>query len=337
MSILVTGGCGYIGSHTVCELLNDNNKVIIVDNLCNSKKEVLSRIEKITGKKPIFYEISILDEKKLEEVFQKENITSVIHFAGLKSVKESVLHPEMYHHNNVDGSIILFNLIIKYHVKNIVFSSSATVYGKPKTIPVNEDAEIGECFSPYAYNKVEIENCLIDLAKKHPWLNVIILRYFNPIGAHPSGLIGEDPNGIPNNLMPYISQVAIKKLDHLDIFGNDYNTIDGTGVRDYIHVMDLAKGHILSLNKLLNKTGVHIYNLGRGEGVSVLQLVHAFEKANNIKIPYQFKPRRPGDIDIYYADVRKAHQELGFQCKYDIIKACKDSFHWQSLNPNGYN
>lgn len=337
MSILVTGGTGYIGSHTVVELLNNYKDVVIVDNLCNSKVEVLSRIEQITGKKPKFYQISILDEDKLEEVFKNENIVSIIHFAGLKSVKESVLEPERYYHNNVEGSKVLFKLMIKYNVKNIVFSSSATVYGNPEKVPIKEDAKTGQCSNPYGFNKYEIELILMDLAKRYQWLNVIILRYFNPIGAHQSGLMGEDPNDIPNNLMPYISQVAVKKLDHLNVFGNDYDTIDGTGVRDYIHVMDLAKGHILALEKLKNKTGIHIYNLGRGEGVSVLQLVHAFEKANNITIPYVIKPRREGDIAICYADTTKAKKELGFICKYDIVQCCKDSYNWQTKNPNGYN
>ena len=337
MAILVTGGTGYIGSHTVVELLNNNKDVVIVDNLCNSKVEVLSRIEQITGKKPKFYQISILDEDKLEEVFKNENIDSIIHFAGLKSVKESVLEPERYYHNNVEGSKVLFKLMIKYNVKNIVFSSSATVYGSPEKVPIKEDTKTGQCSNPYGFNKYEIELILMDLAKQYEWLNVIILRYFNPIGAHQSGLMGEDPNDIPNNLMPYISQVAVKKLDHLNVFGNDYDTIDGTGVRDYIHVMDLAKGHILALEKLKNKTGIHIYNLGRGEGVSVLQLVHAFEKANNITIPYVIKPRREGDIAICYADTSKAKKELGFICKYDIVQCCKDSYNWQTKNPNGYN
>ena len=337
MSILVTGGTGYIGSHTVVELLNNNKDVVIVDNLCNSKVEVLSRIEQITGKKPKFYQISILDEDKLEEVFKNENIDSIIHFAGLKSVKESVLEPERYYHNNVEGSKVLFKLMIKYNVKNIVFSSSATVYGNPEKVPIKEDAQTGQCSNPDGFNKYEIDLILQALAKQYQWLNVIILRYFNPIGAHQSGLMGEDPNDIPNNLMPYISQVAVKKLDHLNIFGNDYDTIDGTGVRDYIHVMDLAKGHILALEKLKNKTGIHIYNLGRGEGVSVLQLVHAFEKANNITIPYVIKPRREGDIAICYADTTKAKKELGFICKYDIVQCCKDSYNWQTKNPNGYN
>ena len=337
MAILVTGGTGYIGSHTVVELLNNNKDVVIVDNLCNSKVEVLSRIEQITGKKPKFYQISILDEDKLEEVFKNENIDSIIHFAGLKSVKESVLEPERYYHNNVEGSKVLFKLMIKYNVKNIVFSSSATVYGSPEKVPIKEDAKTGQCSNPYGFNKYEIELILMDLAKQYQWLNVIILRYFNPIGAHQSGLMGEDPNDIPNNLMPYISQVAVKKLDHLNVFGNDYDTIDGTGVRDYIHIMDLAKGHILALEKLKNKTGIHIYNLGRGEGVSVLQLVHAFEKANNITIPYVIMPRREGDIAICYADTSKAKKELGFICKYDIVQCCKDSYNWQTKNPNGYN
>ncbi len=337
MAILVTGGCGYIGSHTIIRLIEQNEEVIIVDNLINSKIEVLNRIEKITGKRPKFYQISILEEDKLEEVFKNENIESIIHFAGLKSVKESVEKPDLYYLNNVEGSKILFNLMIKYHVKNIVFSSSATVYGKPKSVPIKEDAEVGKCFNPYGDTKYQIELILIDLAKQYDWLNVIILRYFNPIGAHQSGLIGEDPNGIPNNLMPYISQVAVGKLSYLNVYGDDYNTHDGTGVRDYIHVLDLAKGHILALSTLKNSAGLHIYNLGRGEGVSVLDLVNAFESVNNIKIAYKIMPRREGDIDECYADASKAKVELGFTCDYDIKQACKDSYNWQKLNPNGYN
>lgn len=336
MAILVTGGMGYIGSHTVTLLINEGYEVIIADNLCNSKIEVLNRIEKICGKKPKFYQISIQDEDKLDELFNNENIDSVIHFAGLKSVGESVLKPDLYYENNVGSSKILLKLMKKYHVNNIVFSSSATVYGLPKRVPIIEDDPIGGCTNPYGETKVIIEKLLQAESKENPNLNIAILRYFNPIGAHPSGLMGEDPNGIPNNLMPYISQVASHKLECVNVFGNDYDTKDGTGVRDYIHVMDLANGHIKALNKLKTKPGLVIYNLGRGEGVSVLELIHAFEKANDLKIPYVIKPRRPGDIATSYADPSKANKELGWKAELDIVQCCKDSWNWQKNNPNGY-
>lgn len=336
MAILVTGGMGYIGSHTVTLLINEGYEVIIADNLCNSKIEVLNRIEKICGKKPKFYQISIQDEDKLDELFNNENIDSVIHFAGLKSVGESVLKPDLYYENNVGSSKVLLKLMKKYHVNNIVFSSSATVYGLPKRVPIIEDDPIGGCTNPYGETKVIIEKLLQAESKENPNLNIAILRYFNPIGAHPSGLMGEDPNGIPNNLMPYISQVASHKLECVNVFGNDYDTKDGTGVRDYIHVMDLANGHIKALNKLKTKPGLVIYNLGRGEGVSVLELIHAFEKANDLKIPYVIKPRRPGDIATSYADPSKANKELGWKAELDIVQCCKDSWNWQKNNPNGY-
>lgn len=337
MSILVAGGAGYIGSHTVVELLESGYDPIIVDDLSNSKIEVLDRIEKITGKKPKFYEINILDKEKLEEVFKKENITDVIHFAGFKAVGESVLKPLMYYNNNLNTTLNLLELMMKYDVKNLVFSSSATVYGNPKELPLTEDSEVGGVTNPYGRTKYMIEEILKDVTKVNSQLNVAILRYFNPIGAHPSGLIGEDPNDIPNNLMPYISQVAIGKREKLGIFGNDYNTIDGTGVRDYIHVVDLAKGHLAALNKLMRNPGLVIYNLGTGKGTSVLEMVKAFEDANNIKIPYEIKDRRAGDIDSCYANCSKANKELNWCASKGIEEACKDSFRFQTNNPNGYN
>ena len=336
MSILVTGGAGYIGSHTVVELLNKGYDPIIVDDLSNSKIEVLDRIKKITGIRPKFYEINMLNNSKLEEVFIKEKITDVIHFAGFKAVGESVVKPLMYYNNNLNSTINLLELMIKYSVNNLVFSSSATVYGDPKTLPITEDCEVGGVTNPYGQTKYMIECILKDVQKANPDLNVAILRYFNPIGAHESGLIGEDPNGIPNNLMPYISQVAVGKLKCLGVFGNDYKTIDGTGVRDYIHVVDLAKGHLAAIAKLSDKPGLVIYNLGTGEGTSVLQMVKSFEEANSIQIPYQIKERRPGDIDACYADCSKANKELSWSANKTVKEACKDSWNWQSNNPEGY-
>ena len=336
MAILVTGGTGYIGSHTVVELLNRGYDVVIVDNYCNSKPEVLNRIEQISGKRPRFYELSVQDEEKLREVFEKENITDVIHFAGLKSVAESVAKPDLYVANNVGSSRVLLKLMKEYNVPNIVFSSSATVYGVPDHVPLKEDDKVGGCTNPYGQTKLDIEYMLKDYAKENPNSNIAILRYFNPIGAHPSGRIGEDPNGIPNNLMPYITQVAVGKRDHLNVYGDDYKTVDGTGVRDYIHVVDLAYGHVCALKKLSEKPGLVIYNLGTGRGTSVLELVHAFEKVNNIKIPYVICPRRPGDVDTNYADATKAFLEMNFKTRLTIEDACRDSWNWQRNNPNGY-
>lgn len=337
MSILVTGGAGYIGSHTVVELINRGYDPIIVDDLSNSKIEVLYRIEKITGKKPNFYKINLLDKDKMEEVFLKENITDVIHFAGFKAVGESVAKPLMYYNNNLNSTINLIDLMIKYSVNNLVFSSSATVYGNPKVLPLNEDCEVGGVTNPYGRTKYMIECILKDVQLANPSLNVAILRYFNPIGAHESGLIGEDPNGIPNNLMPYISQVAVGKLECLGVFGNDYDTKDGTGVRDYIHVVDLATGHIAALDKLNENPGYVTYNLGTGNGTSVLEMIKAFEEANNIKVPYMIKERRAGDIASCYADCKKANEELKWSAKKTVKEACKDSWNWQYNNPKGYN
>lgn len=336
MAILVTGGTGYIGSHTVIELLNNGYDVVIVDNYTNSKPEVLNRIFKITNKKPKFYETDVCDINKMEKIFAKENITDIIHFAGLKSVAESVEKPQLYFDNNVGSSKVLLQLMNKFKVNNIVFSSSATVYGVPEHVPLKESDKVGGCTNPYGQTKLDIEDLLKDYASEHPSANVAILRYFNPIGAHESGLIGEDPNGIPNNLMPYITQVAVGKRPYLNVYGNDYKTVDGTGVRDYIHVVDLATGHLCALKKLEEKPGLVIYNIGTGKGTSVLELVHAFEKANNIKIPYVICPRRPGDVDENFAEVNKALKEMNFKTKLDIEDACRDSWRWQSKNPNGY-
>ena len=334
--VLVTGGMGYIGSHTVIQLVEAGYEPIIVDNLVNSKPEVLNRIEKICGKKPQFYEIDVRDEEKLDKVFDDNEIFAVIHFAGLKSVGESVQKPELYFDNNIGSTEVLLRVMEKHGCKNIVFSSSATVYGNPERVPIFETDKVGPTTNPYGETKLRIEFLLKDLAKKDKDWNIVLLRYFNPIGAHKSGLIGEDPQGIPNNLMPYITQVAVGKLAQLRVFGSDYDTPDGTGVRDYIHVDDLAHGHILSLKKIEEKPGLLIYNLGTGKGTSVLELVHAFEEANNIKIPFQIVERRPGDIAECYANADKAYKEMGFKCTRSIVDACRDSWNWQKNNPKGF-
>lgn len=336
MAILVTGGTGYIGSHTVVDLLNNNYDVVIVDNYCNSKPIVLDRIFTITGKKPRFYFADIRDKEAMRKVFVSENITDIIHFAGLKSVAESVAKPDLYQDNNVNGTRVILELMKEYHVHNIVFSSSATVYGVPDHVPLKEDDKVGGCTNPYGQTKLDIEYILKDYVKEVPDTNVAILRYFNPIGAHISGLIGEDPSGIPNNLMPYITQVAVGKRDHLNVYGDDYNTVDGTGVRDYIHVVDLAAGHLCALKKLEEKPGLVIYNLGTGKGTSVLELVNAFVKVNNVNIPYVICERRPGDVDTNYADASKAKREMNWECKLNIVDACRDSWNWQKHNPRGY-
>ena len=334
--VLVTGGMGYIGSHTVIQLYEAGYEPIIVDNLCNSKPEVLNRIAKICGKKPQFFEIDVRDEEKLDKVFSENKIFAVIHFAGLKSVGESVQKPQLYFDNNIGSTEVLLRVMEKHGCKNIVFSSSATVYGNPERVPIFEEDKVGPTTNPYGETKLRIEYLLKDLAKKDSSWNIVLLRYFNPIGAHKSGLIGEDPQGIPNNLMPYITQVAVGKLAQLRVFGNDYDTPDGTGVRDYIHVDDLAHGHILSLKKIKENPGLVIYNLGTGKGTSVLELVHAFEEANNIKINYQIVERRPGDIAECYANADKAYREMGFKCTRSIVDACRDSWNWQKNNPKGF-
>ena len=335
--ILVTGGLGYIGSHTVVELIKNDYVPVIVDNLCNSKTEVLNRIETITGVRPEFIELDVRDEAALDKVFKAHHIFAVIHFAGLKSVGESVQKPDLYYDNNIGSSNVLLKVMKDNGVKNIVFSSSATVYGEPKRVPLYESDPIGETTNPYAETKVKIEYILKDLAKEDPSMNIAILRYFNPIGAHPSGLMGEDPRGIPNNLMPYVTQVAVGKLPQLQVFGNDYPTPDGTCIRDYIHVVDLAIGHVKTLIKLEEKPGLVIYNLGTGVGTSVLELINAFEKANNIKINYRIVGRRPGDVPENYANCDKALKEIGFKAQYNIVDCCRDSWNWQKKNPQGYN
>ena len=337
MAILVTGGAGFIGSHTVVELQNAGYDVVVVDNLVNASKEALRRVEEITGKPVTFYEADILDRDAMEKVFTENEIECVIHFAGLKAVGESVQKPWLYYYNNISGSLILFDVMSKHGVKNIIFSSSATVYGTPDKVPVTEDCPKGEITNPYGQTKSMLEQILTDIQKADPEWNVILLRYFNPIGAHKSGMIGEDPKGIPNNLLPYVAQVAIGKLECLGVFGDDYDTPDGTGVRDYIHVVDLARGHVKAIQKLADKEGVSIYNLGTGNGYSVLQVVHAFEKACGHPIKYQIKPRRPGDIAKCYCAPEKAKKELGWEAEYGIEDMCADSWRWQSQNPNGYN
>ena len=337
MSILVTGGTGYIGSHTVVELQNAGFEAVIVDNLSNSKALVLDRIEAITGKRPGFYNADIRDKEALAKIF-KENpdIEAVIHFAGLKAVGESVAKPLEYYDNNIHGTLSLLEAMRDVGVKNIVFSSSATVYGDPAFVPITEECPKGTCTNPYGWTKSMLEQILSDLTVPDKEWNVILLRYFNPIGAHKSGTMGEDPSGIPNNLMPYITQVAVGKRDHLNVFGNDYDTHDGTGVRDYIHVVDLAIGHVKALNKIREKCGLKIYNLGTGHGYSVLDIVKAFEKASGVKIPYEITARRPGDIATCYADASKAKAELGWEAQYGIEEMCEDSWRWQKNNPEGY-
>lgn len=336
MSILVTGGAGFIGSHTCVELLEAGYEVVVVDNLYNASRKSMDRVEQITGKKPTFYEADILDREALNQIFEKEKIDSVIHFAGLKAVGESVAKPIEYYYNNIAGTLVLCDVMRKHNVKNIVFSSSATVYGDPAFIPITEECPKGKITNPYGQTKGMLEQVLEDIHVSDPEWNVILLRYFNPIGAHKSGLIGEDPKGIPNNLVPYVAQVAIGKLECLGVFGDDYDTPDGTGVRDYIHVVDLAKGHVAAIKKLEEKKGVLIYNLGTGKGYSVLDVVHAFEKACKKEIPYALKPRRPGDIAACYADPAKAKAELGWEAENGIEEMCADSWRWQSMNPNGY-
>lgn len=336
MAILVTGGAGYIGSHTVVELQNAGYDVVVVDNLINSSEKVLERVKAITGKEVKFYKIDIQDKDGLNQVFEKETIESCIHFAGLKAVGESVVKPLEYYTNNIAGTLTLLDVMRAHDVKNIVFSSSATVYGNPAFIPITEECPKGQCTNPYGWTKSMLEQIMSDLQYADKEWNVILLRYFNPIGAHKSGTIGENPNGIPNNLMPYITQVAVGKLKELGVFGNDYDTPDGTGVRDYIHVVDLALGHVKAIEKLSENPGLKIYNLGTGKGYSVLDIVKNFEEASGVKVPYVIKPRRAGDIATCYSDASLAKKELGWTAERDLKEMCEDSWRWQKNNPEGY-
>ncbi|MDR4949541.1 UDP-glucose 4-epimerase GalE [Neobacillus cucumis] len=335
MAVLVTGGAGYIGSHTCIELLNAGRDIIVVDNYSNSKPESLKRVKELTGKDFAFYEVDLLDRVGLEKVFAENQIEAVIHFAGLKAVGESVSIPLHYYHNNITGTLILCEVMKQFGVKNLVFSSSATVYGMPERVPIQEDFPLGAT-NPYGRTKLMVEEILRDLYVSDSEWSIALLRYFNPIGAHESGRIGEDPNGIPNNLMPFITQVAVGKLKQLQVFGSDYPTVDGTGVRDYIHVVDLAIGHLKALEKILLSTGVEAYNLGTGTGYSVLGIVSAFEKASGVEIPYKIVDRRPGDVAVCYADPAKAKNELGWTASRGIAEMCEDSWRWQKNNPNGY-
>ncbi len=336
MRILVTGGAGYIGSHTCVELLNAGHDVVIVDNLSNSSEIAVERIGKITGKIPKFYKADILDKDALNKIFDNEKVDAVIHFAGLKAVGESVRKPLEYYHNNITGTLNLCAVMRDHNVKNIIFSSSATVYGCPEKVPVTEDTPKGQCTNPYGWTKSMLEQILTDLHTADAEWNVVLLRYFNPIGAHESGLIGEDPKGIPNNLVPYVAQVAVGKLEKIKICGDDYDTPDGTGVRDYIHVVDLAKGHVMALKKFEMKPEVSIYNLGTGNGYSVKQVVAAFSKACGKDLPFEIVERRPGDIATNYSNPDKAWRELGWKAEKNIDDMCADTWKWQSMNPDGY-
>lgn len=336
MKILVTGGTGYIGSHTCIELINNGYEVIIIDNFYNSNIEVLNRIQKITNKTITFYQTDLLNKESIEKIFHQHDITAVIHFAGYKAVGESVHKPLEYYNNNITGTLNLCDVMRKNDVKNLIFSSSATVYGEAAQIPITEKCPKGTATNPYGWTKWMLEQMLTDLCTADPDWNIILLRYFNPIGAHKSGLIGEDPNGIPNNLLPYIAQVAIGKLKSVGVFGNDYNTPDGTGIRDYIHVLDLAVGHVKAIKKLLDQPGITAYNLGTGRGYSVLQVIAAFENACGHKIPYNIQPRRTGDVAVCYANCDKAKVELNWEAQFGIDEMCADSWNWQVKNPNGY-
>lgn len=336
MKILVTGGTGYIGSHTVVQLMEAGNEVLIVDNLSNSKLEVLSRIEKIVGKRPEFVKCDVLDREKLNEIFKSNKVDAVIHFAGLKAVGESVAKPIEYYHNNITGTLVLIDVMRTNNVFNLVFSSSATVYGNPHTVPITEEFPLSAT-NPYGKTKLFIEDILRDLSHADPRFNIALLRYFNPIGAHASGTMGEDPNGIPNNLVPYITKVIVGQLQQVNVFGNDYDTKDGTGVRDYIHVVDLARGHLCALAKIMSGSGLVTYNLGTGIGYSVLEMIKAFEKASSQAIAYKIGARRPGDIAVCYSDTTKAKNELGFETRYNLDEMCASSYKWQKNNPKGYN
>ncbi|MDF2484557.1 MAG: UDP-galactose 4-epimerase [Herbinix sp.] len=335
MTILVTGGAGYIGSHTCIELLNAGYEVVVVDNLCNSSEEALARVKKITGRDIKFYQIDLLDEEKLADVFRQESIDTVIHFAGLKAVGESVCKPLEYYHNNITGTLVLLKVMRSFGVKQIVFSSSATVYGNPKSVPIREDFPLSVT-NPYGRTKLMLEEIFRDIYSADPEWNIILLRYFNPIGAHKSGLIGEDPQGIPNNLVPYITQTMVGKLEAVGVFGDDYATPDGSGVRDYIHVVDLATGHVRAVEKIRENPGIKAYNLGTGIGCSVFDMIRAFSKVSDKDIPYVILERRPGDIPICYADASLAEQELNWTAVRGLEEMCEDSWRWQKNNPRGY-
>ncbi len=335
MNILLTGGAGYIGSHTAIELINSGHSVVVVDNLANSSIESIKRVETITGQSIPFFEIDLRNKLALDEVFKTNQIDAVIHFAGLKAVGESVARPLYYYDNNLTSTLALLEVMADHKVSKLVFSSSATVYGSPEELPLTESSRVGVGITnPYGWTKYMIEQIITDTAQANPDFQATILRYFNPVGAHESGQIGEDPSGIPNNLLPYVAQVAVGKLELVGVFGDDYDTPDGTGVRDYIHVVDLAKGHVAAIENI--KAGTSVYNLGTGKGVSVLELISAFSKAAGKDIPYEIKPRRAGDIASCYADPAKAEAELGWKAEYSIERACEDSWRWQSQNPNGY-
>ena len=336
MNVLVTGGAGYIGSHTCVELIEAGHQPIAVDNLVNASAESLRRVAQITGKEVPFIDGDVCDEALMEKVFSENEIDCVIHFAGLKAVGESVEKPLAYYSNNLTSTMNLCRVMGRHGVKKIIFSSSATVYDRDNTMPLREDSKIGNCTNPYGWTKFMCEEILRDVAKADKEWSVVLLRYFNPVGAHPSGLIGEHPNGIPNNLMSFISQTAIGKREKLSVFGNDYPTPDGTGVRDYIHVVDLAKGHVAAMDYLCSHTGEAVFNLGTGNGYSVLDMVKAFEKANGVKVPYVIAPRRSGDVAVCYADPAKSAEVLGWHAQYNLEDMCRDTWHWQSMNPNGY-
>ena len=337
MKILVTGGMGYIGSHTCVELLNLGMDVVIVDNLANSNPEVLNRVETITGKRPLFYELDVCDEAALTKVFEEHAIDCVIHFAGMKAVGESVSMPERYYSNNLGSTLTLCRVMAAHNVKRIIFSSSATVYSGDNEMPLRETSKTGNCTNPYGWTKYMGEQILRDIAFADKEWSVVLLRYFNPIGAHASGLIGEDPKGKPNNLMPFISQVAVGRRERLSVFGNDYDTHDGTGVRDYIHVVDLAKGHVAAIGYATQHTGAEVFNLGTGTGYSVLDMVKAFEKVNNVPVPYEITERRPGDLATCFADPAKSREKLGWVAEKNLEDMCRDTWNWQKGNPNGYN